>query len=108
MASCLDCHDTIGSDYASPEEAPYYPDLAEYMSKKWLKAFIRDPSKFYGDKNQMPAYDHDAIDDRDLDLLVRWMISDYQTEVHDYPSRLTDVPKPPEVPTAADKGAATE
>ena len=108
MASCLDCHDTIGSDYASPEEAPYYPDLAEYMSKKWLKAFIRDPSKFYGDKNQMPAYDHDAIDDRDLDLLVRWMISDYQTEVHDYPSRLKDVPKPPEVPTAADKGAATE
>jgi ubiquinol-cytochrome c reductase cytochrome b subunit len=107
MSSCLDCHDTIGSDYSSPEEAPYYPDLAEYMSKKWLKAFIRDPSKFYGDKNQMPAYNHDALNDRDLDLLVRWMTRDYETEVHDYPSRLADVPKPPEVPTAADEGEST-
>ena len=67
------------------------------MSQKWLKAFIRDPSKFYGDKNQMPAYNHDALNDRDLDLLVRWMTGDYETEVHVYPSRLKEVPKPSEI-----------
>jgi len=98
MSSCLDCHDTIGSPYATPDEAPYYPDLAEYMSQKWLKAFIRDPSKFYGEKNQMPAYSATAISDRDLDLLVRWMAGDYDTEVDDYRSRLSELP---EVPAAA-------
>ena len=55
----------------------------------------------------MPAYDHDALNDRDLDLLVRWMTRAYETEVHDYPSRLADVPKPPEVTTAADEGEPT-
>ena len=102
MSSCIDCHDTIGSDYESPEEAPYYPDLAEYMSQKWLKAFIRNPSLFYGDKNQMPAYSHDALNDRDLNLLVRWMNGDYKTKVEDYPSRLKDMPAVPEIPEAGD------
>jgi ubiquinol-cytochrome c reductase cytochrome b subunit len=102
MSSCIDCHDTIGSDYESPEEAPYYPDLAEYMSQKWLKAFIRNPSLFYGDKNQMPAYSHDALNDRDLNLLVRWMNGDYKTKVEDYPSRLKDMPAIPKTPEVGD------
>lgn len=102
MSSCTECHDTIGSGYESPDEAPYYPDLAEYMSQKWLKAFIRDPSKFYGDKNHMPAYD--KMTEHDLDMLVRWMTGDYTpTKVHDYGSRVDELPKLPVLQPATEE-----
>lgn len=93
ISSCTDCHDTIGSDFELTGEGYGYPDLAEYGSAKWLKAFIGDPGsdQFYGAKNHMPAY-ADKMTDKDLDLLVRWMTGDYhETHVEDYPSRITEV-----------------
>lgn len=93
ISSCIDCHDTIGSDLEVTGEGYGYPDLAEYGSAKWLKAFISDPGsdQFYGAKNHMPAY-ADKMNERDLDLLVRWMTDDYhETHVENYPSRITEV-----------------
>jgi ubiquinol-cytochrome c reductase cytochrome b subunit len=93
ISSCIDCHDTIGSDLEVTGEGYGYPDLAEYGSAKWLKAFISDPGsdQFYGAKNHMPAY-ADKMNERDLDLLVRWMTDDYhETHVKNYPSRITEV-----------------
>jgi ubiquinol-cytochrome c reductase cytochrome b subunit len=93
ISSCTDCHDTIGSDFELTGEGFGYPDLAEYGSAKWLKAFISDPGsdQFYGVKNHMPAY-ADKINEKDLDLLVRWMTGDYyETHVEDYPSRISEV-----------------
>ena len=108
ISSCVDCHDTIGSDFEVTGEGYGYPDLAEYGSAKWLKAFISDPGsdQFYGAKNHMPAY-ADKMNAKDLDLLVRWMTGDYhETHVEDYPSRITDVfgaaPKAAAVETAAE------
>ncbi|MDA0807394.1 MAG: cytochrome b N-terminal domain-containing protein [Planctomycetota bacterium] len=93
ISSCTDCHDTIGSDFEFTGEGAGYPDLAEYGSAKWLKAFISDPGsdQFYGAKNHMPAY-ADKMNAKDLDLLVRWMTGDYhETHVEDYPSRVSEV-----------------
>lgn len=93
ISSCTDCHDTIGSDFEVTGEGYGYPDLAEYGSAKWLKAFISDPGsdQFYGAKNHMPAY-ADKMNAKDLDLLVRWMTSDYhETHVEEYPSRMSEV-----------------
>ena len=93
ISSCTDCHDTIGSDFELTGEGYGYPDLAEYGSAKWLKAFIGDPGsdQFYGAKNHMPAY-ADKMTDKDLDLLVCWMTGDYhETHVENYPSRITEV-----------------
>ena len=93
ISSCTDCHDTIGSDFEITGEGYGYPDLAEYGSAKWLKAFISDPGsdQFYGAKNHMPAY-ADKMNSTDLDLLVRWMTGNYhETHVEDYPSRIPEV-----------------
>jgi ubiquinol-cytochrome c reductase cytochrome b subunit len=93
ISSCTDCHDTIGSDFELTGDGAGYPDLAEYGSATWLKAFIGDPGtdQFYGAKNHMPAY-AEKMTPEDLDLLVRWMTGDYyETHVEDYPSRITEV-----------------
>ncbi|MDA1162791.1 MAG: cytochrome b N-terminal domain-containing protein [Planctomycetota bacterium] len=93
IASCTDCHDTLGSDFELTSEGSGYPDLAEYGSAKWLKAFIRDPgsAQFYGVKNHMPAY-AEKMTEEELDLLVRWMTGDYfETHVEDYTSRFAEV-----------------
>ena len=84
-----------------------YPDLAEYGSAKWLKAFISDPGsdQFYGAKNHMPAY-ADKMNAKDLDLLVRYMTGDYhETHVEDYPSRITEVFGATPPPVAAEPAA---
>ena len=93
ISSCTDCHDTIGSEFELTGEGYGFPDLAEYGSAKWLKAFISDPGsdQFYGAKNHMPAY-ADKINPADLELLVQWMTRDYfETHVEDYPSRISEV-----------------
>ncbi|NQV28027.1 MAG: cytochrome b N-terminal domain-containing protein [Rhodopirellula sp.] len=103
ISSCTDCHDTIGSAFELTAEGSGYPDLAEYGSAKWLKAFISDPGsdQFYGSKNHMPAY-ADKINASDLDLLVRWMTGDYyETHVEDYPSHMTEVFGPENQPAVA-------
>jgi ubiquinol-cytochrome c reductase cytochrome b subunit len=108
ISSCVDCHDTIGSDFEVTGEGFGYPDLAEYGSAKWLKAFIRDPGsdQFYGSKNHMPSY-AEKMTDHELDILVRWMTGDYyETHVEDYPSRIDEVFGAG--PQAAAKEPATE
>jgi len=94
--SCADCHETIGKKFTANAEADYYgyPDMAEYASAKWLKAFLKNPgsTQFYGKKNQMPAF-QDLPDD-ELDLLVRWLVKDYpETHVHDYESHKAELSK---------------
>jgi len=80
-ANCVDCHDikvrgeeeTLGF----PGSAPV---LTGYAGEAWLKSFISNPGAEkhygYGDKNAMPAFE-DSLTERELDLLVRWMIHDY-------------------------------
>jgi ubiquinol-cytochrome c reductase cytochrome b subunit len=94
ISSCYDCHDTIGDDFAESNDDFSYPDLAKYGSRAWLKSFIRNPgrSQFYGVKNQMPAYANKMTDAK-LDLLVSWLIGDYETEVPNYPSQQDRIPK---------------
>lgn len=88
--SCAGCHSTIGSEFHPNDEASDgYPTLARYASAAWLKDFIRHPDaqRHYGSKNRMPAYRPEQLSDLDLDLLVRWLVRDFQpTEVADYPA----------------------
>ena len=103
IESCTGCHDTLGSELnLQVANERGYPNLAEYASAKWLKAFIRDPGTehFYGDKNHMPAYGESKLSDDELDLLVRWMTRDYfPTQVKEYTSQLDRLPAP--APAAA-------
>ncbi|MEM7315166.1 MAG: cytochrome b N-terminal domain-containing protein, partial [Planctomycetota bacterium] len=96
--SCTDCHDTMGDAFEDTGEGDgSYPDIAEYLSEKWLKAFIRNPGsdQFYSDRNHMPAY-AEKMTDEELDLLVKWLRADYMpTHIEDY-----DVSKTPESETA--------
>ena len=105
ISSCTDCHDTIGSELnLEGDNGSGYPNLAEYASAKWLKAFIRDPANqhFYSDKNQMPAYGESKLSDEELDLLVRWMTGDYYpTTVKEYASQLDRLPAPAPVAVKA-------
>ena len=82
--SCTDCHESMGSDF-DPDlgDTGGYPDIAEYGSAKWLKAFISNPGsdQFYGSKNHMPAY-AEKMTSEELDLLVRWMTGDYSNAEH--------------------------
>ena len=94
--SCADCHTSIGQDFVAiaDDDADGYPTMAKYGSAAWLKDFIRNPgaARHYGSKNAMKAYSTANISDQDLDLLVRWMTSNYYpTEVQDYPNRLDAV-----------------
>jgi len=94
--SCTNCHDRIGRKFAVSEDEFSYPDLAGYGSAAWLKAFLTNPgsSQFYGEKNHMPAY-AEKMTPAEMDLLIQWMTGDYyKTEVHEYPSRLSDIPAP--------------
>ncbi len=85
--SCTDCHDTIGDAFEDTGEGDgSYPDVAEYLSERWLKAFIKNPGsdQFYGERNHMPAY-AEKMTTEELDLLVRWLRSDYfATHIKDY------------------------
>jgi len=94
ISSCTDCHDTIGSAFAATGDGGGYPDLAQYASKDWLKAFLKNPGsgQFYGAKNHMPAYDGRLLDS-EMDLLIRWMTGDYYpTHVESHPSRQAELP----------------
>jgi len=80
-SNCLDCHDV---KVRGEEEALGFPGTAPvltgYAGQEWLKSFISNPGTEqhygYGDKNAMPAFE-DSLPERELDLLVRWMLNDY-------------------------------
>ncbi len=95
--SCVDCHSTAGDDFAEDTTADNggYPDIAEYGSAKWLKAFIRHPesTQFYGTKNQMPSFAN-KMSEQEMDMLVAWLTGNYfPTEVEDYENRASEVAK---------------
>jgi ubiquinol-cytochrome c reductase cytochrome b subunit len=72
-AYCAGCHQN--NDYGYEVEPP---KLDGYGSSDWLKGFISNPGadRFYGEKNQMPAYEG-KLTEHELDMLVRWMTGDY-------------------------------
>lgn len=94
--SCADCHTTIGQDFEaiSDDDADGYPSLAKYGSAAWLKDFIRHPdaARHYGEKNRMPAYSPEKLSDHELDLLVRYLLGDFQaTDVQEYADRSSEL-----------------
>lgn len=81
-SSCADCHSmkAVGDSEPLGEGAGAgYPKLTGYASRDWLKAFIRDPAHadFYGEKNAMMVFDEKRLPERELELLVKWMVKDY-------------------------------
>jgi ubiquinol-cytochrome c reductase cytochrome b subunit len=83
---CTDCHamHVAGQDAAISEGAGSgYPTLTGYAGKDWLKRFIANPGHddFYGTKNKMPAFG-DSMSERELQLLVDWMTSEYFHSEH--------------------------
>ncbi len=97
--SCTDCHSTLGDPFQLSGDGDGYPDIAEYLSPKWLAALIAHPEaeQFYGNKNHMPAY-ADKLSPAEFDLLVRWFTGDY------FP---TDIAPYPTVDSASDAGTAS-
>lgn len=86
-SACTDCHTMKVRWQEEPlAENPDagVPTLTGYAGYDWLKKFIEDPGhgEFYGDSNQMPAF-QTRLTPEQIDLLVRWMIGDYQ------PTKLT-------------------
>lgn len=79
---CAQCHHWRGGENKDSS----VPDLENYASADWLRAFIANPShvRFYGEDNdRMPAFAKNADTDngntltrKELDLLVRWLRGD--------------------------------
>lgn len=82
--ACTDCH-----RFHEEGDLGSAPDLTGYGSAKWLSAMIANPTneRFYPDTNdRMPAFGATEDDpsgglmtDHQIDLLVRWLISDEET-----------------------------
>lgn len=77
---CLDCHSLqpIGEDKLLGEVGAG-PTLTGYGGDRWLREFLQNPGheKFYGSNNVMPAFG-ERLTEKELDLLVRWMVGDYE------------------------------
>jgi ubiquinol-cytochrome c reductase cytochrome b subunit len=78
-SNCLDCHSLqpIGEDQLLGEVGAG-PSLTSYGGDRWLREFLKNPGheKFYGSNNVMPAFG-ERLTEKELDLLVRWMVGDY-------------------------------
>lgn len=88
ITGCTDCHASIGEEFTLGAENGGYPELNEYGSVTWLKAFIQHPEsdQFYGERNVMVSY-ADKLTDHELSMLARWLAGDYpETHVEDYPA----------------------
>ncbi|MEK6728642.1 MAG: cytochrome b N-terminal domain-containing protein [Planctomycetota bacterium] len=68
--NCVICH-AIGDK----ELKMLGPNLTAYLSKGWLKEFIRNPAapKFYGTRNKMPQFD--KLTDKEMDALIQYLFS---------------------------------
>lgn len=77
--NCIDCHSLqpIGEDKLLGEVGAG-PTLTNYGGERWLREFLSNPGheKYYGSNNAMPAFGGRLLD-KELDLLVRWMVGDY-------------------------------
>lgn len=81
-SSCADCHALKGagnSEALSEGAGAGYPKLTGYGGAEWLQGFLRNPAHgdFYGEKNAMIVFDEKRMSERELDLLVKWMVADY-------------------------------
>lgn len=77
--ACGDCHGLTPAGETEPlseSGADYYPDLTGYGGPTWLRKFLDDPTKFYGENNAMTGY---HLSPKDMDLLTRWMTHDYES-----------------------------
>ena len=78
--NCIDCHSLqpIGEDKLLGEIGAG-PTLTNYGGEHWLREFLSNPGheKYYGSHNAMPAFGGRLLD-KELDLLVRWMVGDYE------------------------------
>ena len=77
---CIDCHSLqpIGEDMLLGEVGAG-PSLTSYGGDRWLREFLSNPGheKYYGSSNAMPAFG-ERLTEKELDLLVRWMVGDYE------------------------------
>lgn len=66
---CESCHEI------APGVEGAAPNLAGYGSDEWLRAFLRHPEDplFYGEANEMPAFDPQELSDSDLDAVIAWL-----------------------------------
>ncbi len=71
--NCINCHTLFG------EGAYYAPDLTKitkHRGEAYLKAYLRDPSKFYDEKKHrrlMPRQDLSELDITDLIAFLEWV-----------------------------------
>ena len=77
--SCVDCHAmklADGTELGSPGTGA--PTLTGYAGRHWLTEFLKNPghADFYGENNLMPGFAN-TLSDRELGLLVDWMIGEY-------------------------------
>lgn len=78
-SDCGSCHSMTARGEEEPlSDYGYGPNLTGYASAEWLRSFISNPGaeEHYGDNNLMPAY-AEKLSEKELDLLVRWMVGDY-------------------------------
>jgi ubiquinol-cytochrome c reductase cytochrome b subunit len=81
-SACTDCHTMQrrgATEFLSQNDGAGVPMLTGYAGEAWLKEFIRNPahSQFYGEeKNLMPGF-ADRMSEKDLDLLVKWLVGEY-------------------------------
>jgi ubiquinol-cytochrome c reductase cytochrome b subunit len=83
-SACTDCHTMKlqgATEALSENSGAGVPMLTGYGGTAWLKAFILNPAHAdqYGENNAMPGFEG-RMSDKDLDLLVRWMVKDYHPE----------------------------
>ena len=78
-SKCTDCHSLKprGEETVLGERTA--PTLTGYAGSDWLREFLKNPghAQFYGEYNAMPAFG-DRLSEKELDLLVRWMVGDYE------------------------------
>jgi ubiquinol-cytochrome c reductase cytochrome b subunit len=73
---CLDCHGFAGKE----SDEANTPNLSGYASRQWLLDLLHDPghARFYGKKNDMPAFGAKKIlDEKSLTLLADWLRGDW-------------------------------
>ncbi|HUQ68499.1 MAG TPA: cytochrome b N-terminal domain-containing protein, partial [Planctomycetaceae bacterium] len=80
-SACTDCHTMKlqgAAEALNENPGAGVPSLTGYAGADWLKRFILNPghAEFYGDNNAMPRFEG-RMSEKDLDLLVRWMVGDY-------------------------------
>lgn len=79
-SNCTECHalKPVGEE-AVLGEVGVGPSLTNYAGARWLSEFLKNPGheQFYGSNNVMPAFG-ERLTEKELDLLVRWMVGDYE------------------------------